>query len=155
MGAGPAEGPPESWLRGPRRPHPCGKDIMTFSLSDFFGYSMAVTSACDYLNLSPEDFHNWEVRLDGVRFISGSLSYDVSLRQLEKLAKRVQGKPKKLLHLLLCPVLLSSGFLVYLIVFILLMFLFLVLVMDTSLILFLPKIDFLPPWSPGGFLFTL
>jgi hypothetical protein len=35
------------------------------------------------------------------------------------------------------------------------MFLFLVLVMDTSLILFLPKIDFLPPWSPGGFLFTL
>lgn len=56
---------------------------------------MAVTSACDYLNLSPEDFHNWEVRLDGVRFISGSLSYDVSLRQLEKPAKRVQGKPKK------------------------------------------------------------
>ena len=52
---------------------------------------MAVTSACDYLNLSPEDFHNWEVRLDGVRFISGSLSYDVSLRQLEKPAKRVQG----------------------------------------------------------------
>lgn len=51
---------------------------MIFSLSDFFGYSMAVTSACDYLNLSPEDFHNWEVRLDGVRFISGSLSYDVS-----------------------------------------------------------------------------
>lgn len=48
---------------------------MIFSLSDFFGYSMAVTSACDYLNLSPEDFHNWEVRLDGVRFISGSLSY--------------------------------------------------------------------------------
>ena len=66
---------------------------MIFSLSDFFGYSMAVTSACDYLNLSPEDFHNWEVRLDGVRFISGSLSYDVSLRQLEKPAKRVQGKP--------------------------------------------------------------
>lgn len=31
------------------------------------------------------------------------------------------------------------------------MFLFLVLGMDTSLILFLPKIDFLPPWSPGGF----
>ena len=68
---------------------------MIFSLSDFFGYSMAVTSACDYLNLSPGDFHNWEVRLDGVRFISGSLSYDVSLRQLEKPAKRVQGKPKK------------------------------------------------------------
>ena len=59
---------------------------MIFSLSDFFGYSMAVTSACDYLNLSPEDFHNWEVRLDGV---------DVSLRQLEKPAKRAQGKPKK------------------------------------------------------------
>lgn len=74
---------------------------MIFSLSDFFGYSMAVTSACDYLNLSPEDFHNWEVRLDGVRCISGSsrydvsLIFDVSLRQLEKPAKRVQGKPKK------------------------------------------------------------
>ena len=82
-------------IPGPRRPHPCGKDIMIFSLSDFFGYSMAVTSACDYLKLSPEDFHNWEVRLDGVRFISGSLSYDVSLRQLEKPAKGTQGKPKK------------------------------------------------------------
>lgn len=82
-------------IPGPRRPHPCGKDIMIFSLSDFFGYSMAVTSACDYLKLSPEDFHNWEVRLDGVRFISGSLSYDVSLRKLEKPAKRAQGKPKK------------------------------------------------------------
>lgn len=35
-------------IPGPRRPHPCGKDIMIFSLSDFFGYSMAVTSACDY-----------------------------------------------------------------------------------------------------------
>lgn len=74
---------------------------MIFSLSDFFGYSMAVTSACDYLNLSPGDFHNWEVRLDGVRCISGSsrydvsLIYDVSLRQLEKPAKRAQGKPKK------------------------------------------------------------
>ena len=56
---------------------------MIFSLSDFFGYSMAVTSACDYLNLSPEDFHNWEVRLDGVRFISGSLSYDVSCASLK------------------------------------------------------------------------
>lgn len=62
-------------IPGPRRPHPCGKDIMTFSLADFMGYCMSVTSACDYLNLSPEDFHNWEVRLDGVRFISGSLSY--------------------------------------------------------------------------------
>ena len=50
---------------------------------------------CDYLKLSPEDFHNWEVRLDGVRFISGSLSYDVSLRKLEKPAKKAQGKPKK------------------------------------------------------------
>lgn len=48
-------------IPGPRRPHPCGKGIMIFSLSDFFGYSMAVTSACDYLNLSSEDFHNWEV----------------------------------------------------------------------------------------------
>lgn len=88
-------GAPGELAPGPRRPHPCGKDIMIFSLSDFFGYSMAVSSACDYLNLSPEDFHNWEVRLDGVRFISGSLSYDVSLRQLEKPAKRAQGKPKK------------------------------------------------------------
>lgn len=88
-------GAPGELAPGPRRPHPCGKDIMTFSLIDFFGYSMAVTSACDYLNLSPEDFHNWELRLDGVRFISGSLSYDVSLRQLEKPAKRAQGKPKK------------------------------------------------------------
>lgn len=86
-------------IPGPRRPHPCGKDIMIFSLSDFFGYSMAVTSACDYLNLSPEDFHNWQVRLDGVRFISGSLSYDVSLRQLEKPAKGTQGKPKKKINL--------------------------------------------------------
>ena len=88
-------------IPGPRRPHPCGKDIMTFSLGDFFGYSMAVISACEHLNLSPEDFHNWEVRLDGVRCISGSsrydvsLIYDVSLRQLEKPAKRAQGKPKK------------------------------------------------------------
>lgn len=82
-------------IPGPRRPHPCGKDIMTFSLADFMGYCMSVISAIEDLNLSPEDFHNWEVRLDGVRFISGSLSYDVSLRQLEKPAKRAQGKPKK------------------------------------------------------------
>ena len=47
---------------------------MIFSLSDFFGYSMAVTSACDYLNLSPGDFHNWEVRLDGVRICQGFFS---------------------------------------------------------------------------------
>ena len=46
-------------------------------------------------------FLYWEVRLDGVRCISGSsrydvsLIYDVSLRQLEKPAKRAQGKPKK------------------------------------------------------------
>lgn len=75
-------------IPGPRRPHPCGKDIM-------------IISAIEDLNLSPEDFHNWEVRLDGVRCISGSsrydvsLIYDVSLRQLEKPAKRAQGKPKK------------------------------------------------------------
>lgn len=30
-----------------------------------------------------------------------------------------------------------------------------VFVMDVSLILFRLKIDFLPPWSPGGFLFIL
>ena len=88
MGAGTAEGPPED--SGAPPPSPMRKGYY-----DFFGYSMAVTSACDYLNLSPEDFHNWEVRLDGVRFISGSLSYDVSLRQLEKPAKGTQGKPKK------------------------------------------------------------
>ena len=88
-------------IPGPRRPHPCGKDIMTFSLADFMGYCMSVISAIEDLNLSPEDFHNWEVRLDGVRCISGSsrydvsLIYDVSLRQLEKPAKRAQGKPKK------------------------------------------------------------
>lgn len=34
------------------------------------------------------------------------------------------------------------------------MSLFLVLVMGMSLILFLPKIDFLPPWSPGGFFYS-
>ena len=88
-------------IPGPRRPHPCGKDIMTFFLADFMGYCMSVISAIEDLNLSPEDFHNWEVRLDGVRCISGSsrydvsLIYDVSLRQLEKPAKRAQGKPKK------------------------------------------------------------
>lgn len=68
---------------------------MTFSLVDFMGYCMSVISAIEDLNLSPEDFHNWEVRLDGVRCISGSSRYDVSLRQLEKPAKRAQGKPKK------------------------------------------------------------
>lgn len=62
---------------------------MTFSLADFMGYCMSVISAIEDLNLSPEDFHNWEVRLDGVRCISGSsrydvsLIYDVSLRQLK------------------------------------------------------------------------
>ena len=66
-------------IPGPRRPHPCGKDIMTFSLADFMGYCMSVISAIEDLNLSPEDFHNWEVRLDGVRCISGSSRYDVSL----------------------------------------------------------------------------
>lgn len=94
-------GAPGELAPGPRRPHPCGKDIMTFSLADFMGYCMSVISAIEDLNLSPEDFHNWEVRLDGVRCISGSsrydvsLIYDVSLRQLEKPAKRAQGKPKK------------------------------------------------------------
>lgn len=74
---------------------------MTFFLADFMGYCMSVISAIEDLNLSPEDFHNWVVRLDGVRCISGSsrydvsLIYDVSLRQLEKPAKRAQGKPKK------------------------------------------------------------
>lgn len=62
-------------IPGPRRPHPCGKDIMTFSLADFMGYCMSVISAIEDLNLSPEDFHNWEVRLDGVRCISGSSRY--------------------------------------------------------------------------------
>ena len=26
-------------IPGPRRPHPCGKGIMVFSLADFMGYS--------------------------------------------------------------------------------------------------------------------
>ena len=65
-------GAPGELAPGPRRPHPCGKHIMIFSLGDFFGYSMAVISACEHLNLSPEDFHNWEVRLDLPRiFIIG------------------------------------------------------------------------------------
>jgi hypothetical protein len=80
-------------IPGPRRPHPCGKDIMIFSLVDFFGYSMSVISACEYLNLSSDDFHNWEVRLDGFDSVSGR--YSVSLRKLEKPAKMAQGKPKK------------------------------------------------------------
>ena len=42
-------------IPGPRRPHPCGKDIMTFSLADFMGYCMSVISAIEDLNLSPED----------------------------------------------------------------------------------------------------
>lgn len=27
-------------IPGPLRPHPCGKDIMTFSLADFMGYML-------------------------------------------------------------------------------------------------------------------
>lgn len=34
-------------IPGPRRPHPCGKDIMTFSLADFMGYCMSVISAIE------------------------------------------------------------------------------------------------------------
>lgn len=38
-------------IPGPLRPHPCGKDIMTFSLADFMGYCMSVISAIEDLNL--------------------------------------------------------------------------------------------------------
>lgn len=90
MGAGTAEGPPED--SGAPPPSPMRKGYYDF-LVDFFGYSMSVISACEYLNLSSDDFHNWEVRLDGFDSVSGR--YSVSLRKLEKPAKMAQGKPKK------------------------------------------------------------
>lgn len=45
-------------IPGPRRPHPCGKDIMVFSLADFMGYSMTVISAVEQLNID-SDFDKW------------------------------------------------------------------------------------------------
>ena len=79
-------------IPGPRRPHPCGKDIMIFSLADFMGYAMTVISAVEHLNID-SDFDKWQVSLDGFDSVSGR--YSVSLRKLEKPAKRAQGKPKK------------------------------------------------------------
>lgn len=35
-------------IPGPRRPHPCGKGIMVFSLADFMGYAMTVISAVEH-----------------------------------------------------------------------------------------------------------
>lgn len=49
-------------IPGPRRPHPCGKDIMTFSLADFMGYAMTVISAVEHLNID-SDFDKWQVSL--------------------------------------------------------------------------------------------
>lgn len=79
-------------IPGPRRPHPCGKDIMTFSLVDFMGYCMSVISAIEHLKID-SDFDNWQVSLDGVDSVSGG--YHISLCRLEKPAKRVQVKTKK------------------------------------------------------------
>ena len=47
-------------IPGPRRPHPCGKDIMIFSLVDFMGYAMTVISGVEHLNID-SDFDNWMV----------------------------------------------------------------------------------------------
>lgn len=79
-------------IPGPRRPHPCGKGIMVFSLAHFMGYAMTVISAVEHLNID-SDFDKWQVSLDGFDSVSGR--YSVSLRKLEKPAKRAQGKPKK------------------------------------------------------------
>lgn len=90
MGAGTAEGPPED--SGAPPPSPMRKGIMVFSLADFMGYAMTVISAVEHLNID-SDFDKWQVSLDGFDSVSGR--YSVSLRKLEKPAKRVQGKPKK------------------------------------------------------------
>lgn len=79
-------------IPGPRRPHPCGKGIMVFSLVDFMGYAMTVISAVEHLNID-SDFDNWQVSLDGFDSVSGR--YSVSFRKEIKPAKRAQGKPKK------------------------------------------------------------
>lgn len=57
-------------IPGPRRPHPCGKDIMIFSLVDFMGYAMTVISGVEHLNID-SDFDNWQVSLDGFDSVSG------------------------------------------------------------------------------------
>ena len=54
MGAGTAEGPPED--SGAPPPSPMRKGYYDFSLSDFLVILWLVTSACDYLKLSPERF---------------------------------------------------------------------------------------------------
>lgn len=84
---GPRRGAP-----GARRPHPCGKGIMVFSLDVFMFYAMSVISSVEHLNID-SDFDKWQVSLDGFDSVSGR--YSVSLRKLEKPAKRAQGKPKK------------------------------------------------------------
>lgn len=63
-------------IPGPRRPHPCGKDIMIFSLVDFMGYAMTVISGVEHLNIDSE-------------------RYSVSFRKEIKLVKPLSAKPKK------------------------------------------------------------
>ena len=84
---GPRRGAP-----GPRRPHPCGKDIMVFSLADFMGYAMTVISVVEQLNID-SDFDKWQVSLDGFDSVSGR--YSVSLRKEMKAGKPLSVKPKK------------------------------------------------------------
>ena len=73
-------------MPGPRRPHPCGKDIMIFSLVDFMGYAMTVISGVEHLNID-SDFDNWQVSLDGFD--------SVSFRKAIKPVKPLSAKPKK------------------------------------------------------------
>lgn len=79
-------------IPGPRRPHPCGKDIMIFSLVDFMGYAMTVISGFEHLNID-SDFDNWQVSLDGFDSVSGR--YSVSFRKAIKPVKPLSAKPKK------------------------------------------------------------
>lgn len=79
-------------IPGPRRPHPCGKDIMVFSLADFMGYAMTVISAVENLNID-SDFDKWQVSLDGFDSVSGC--YSVSFRKEIKAGKSLSVKPKK------------------------------------------------------------
>lgn len=79
-------------IPGPRRPHPCGKGIMVFSLADFMGYAMTVISAVEHLNID-SDFDKWQVSLDGFDSVSGR--YSVSFRKDIKAGKPLYVKPKK------------------------------------------------------------
>ena len=85
-------GAPGELAPGPRRPHPCGKDIMVFSLADFMGYAMTVISAVEHLNID-SDFDKWQVSLDGFDSVSGR--YSVSFRKDIKAGKPLSVKPKK------------------------------------------------------------